>query len=206
MDLSRAGFHVLRFDYSCMGNSWGEFGQASASRWVHDIGAAIHELSNRSRTPAISLVGLRLGAALAYQAVRDSRVKHLLLWDPVANGREYLERLRKLQARTHAEEAAPPVNATEELLGYFYAASLVADLERLDLTAAEPQCERISLVLSEETPGATPLRDYLALRAPRPAVQLVPTRSGWDDDTYTLSLTLHQARRAVVDLLRRASS
>jgi len=173
---------------------------------VSDIGAAIQELSNRSNTPVISLVGLRLGAALAYQALRDSRVKHLLLWDPVANGHEYLERLRRLQARTHTEGPATSANTTEELLGYFYPAGLVADLERLDLTAADPQCDRISLVLSEETPGATPLRDYLTLRSQRLAVRLVPIRSGWDDDTYTLSLTLHHARRAVVDFLRRASS
>jgi alpha/beta superfamily hydrolase/acyl carrier protein len=205
MDLSRAGFHVLRFDYSCMGSSWGAFEQARASRWVHDVTTAIRELSDRSHTSTISLVGLRLGAAIAYQAANDSQVKHLLLWDPVANGREYMERLRVLQARTHTEPPRARSGAIEELLGYFYPSSLVAELERLDLTTAEPQRGRVSLVLSEESPGATQLREHLALGARRPAVQLVPARSGWDDDNYTLSLTLHQARRAVVDLLGRGS-
>jgi hypothetical protein len=117
-----------------------------------------------------------------------------------------MDRLRGLKARTHTEGISTPANATEELLGYFYPAGLVADLERLDLTAAEPQCHRISLVLSEETPGATRLREYLAVRTRRPTVRLVTTRAGWDDDNYSRSLTLSEARRAVVDLLGRVAS
>jgi pimeloyl-ACP methyl ester carboxylesterase len=202
-DLARAGFHVLRFDYSCLGNSWGEFEEASASRWVRDVGTAIRELSDRSATSTISLVGLRLGGALAYQAASDARVKHLVLWDPVADGREYIGQLRRMQARIRPEPPGPSGQAIEELLGYFYPAHLVAELERLDLAAFEPRCERLSLLLSEETPAATRLQQHLKRHGPQPVVQSVTTRGEWDDDDYTRHLLLHQARRAVVDLLGR---
>jgi pimeloyl-ACP methyl ester carboxylesterase len=206
LDLSKAGFHVLRFDYSCVGNSWGSFEQASASRWVRDIDAAVRELSGRLNTSSISLVGLRLGAALAYRATRQAHVRQLVLWDPVADGREYMTRLRALQARTHKQDCDPAGNAGEELLGYDYSPALVRELECLDLTVETPGCDRVSVVLTEETPGANRLRESLAQRATRPAVQLVATRTGWDDETYDRSLTLHEARRAVADLLERVLS
>src|SRR5688572_20567272 len=35
--LIQAGYHVMRFDYSCLGDSWGTFEQARVGQWVADI-------------------------------------------------------------------------------------------------------------------------------------------------------------------------
>ena len=77
--LNRAGFHVLRFDYSCTGDSAGEGVDARVSKWVDDVGWAIEELQDTAMVDRVSLVGLRWGATLAALAAR---------------GREDLDRLK----------------------------------------------------------------------------------------------------------------
>src|SRR4051794_40238740 len=70
-ELMRAGLHVFCFDYSCHGDSWGTFEQASVSRWVADVATAAQELADNSGVSNLSVVGLRLGATLAYLAARE---------------------------------------------------------------------------------------------------------------------------------------
>lgn len=201
-DLSRVGFHVLRFDYSCMGHSWGEFEDASVARWEEDVGAAIRELAGRSGVAAVSLVGLRLGASLAYRATRRTPVRHLVLWDPVSGGREYVGQLRRMQRQ--GAQGDTPGAPVEELLGYFYPAGLVGELEQIDLAAVAPRCDRTSLLLSEDSPGTTRLLERLAGRGPRPAIESVTNHERWGDaNAHHLQLLLPQARRAVVNLLVR---
>ena len=202
-ELSRAGFHVLRFDYSCLGNSWGEFEEASASRWVRDIGAAIGELYVRSSSSTISLVGLRLGGALAYLAGHDPKVKHVLLWDPVSDGADYLTQLRRMQSRIRRKTRDSKRQKPEELLGYYYSSDLIAELERIDLAAAEPKSFRLSLVFSEDALCSTKFREQLALRLQSPTMEGASVRSGWEDDDFTRHRLLQMGRRLVLDLLGR---
>ncbi len=200
-DLARAGFHVLRFDYSCLGNSWGAFEQASLAQWVRDVGVAVQELADRCGAPVVSLVGLRLGAALAYLAACESRVDHLVLWDPVADGRRYLAQLRQMHARIHPGGCSIQ-ESVEELLGYGYPAGLVTELERLDLTTADPLCGRISLLLSDGSTDPASLRTQLSTRGPAPSIRAVGEPAAWENaDTFDNPILLHAARRAVIDRL-----
>jgi esterase/lipase len=59
-ELRKAGLHVFRFDYSCLGDSWGTFEQASVSQWIADVKAALQELADNSGVSSLSVVGLRL--------------------------------------------------------------------------------------------------------------------------------------------------
>src|SRR5262245_41582517 len=63
--LARDGFQVLRFDYSCTGDSQGDVRDGRLEHWVEDIAMAADELKDAGGVRKVSLVGLRLGAMLA---------------------------------------------------------------------------------------------------------------------------------------------
>jgi hypothetical protein len=204
--LMRAGFHVFRFDYSGLGNSWGAFEQAGLDRWLADIGAAAQELADNAGLASVSAVGLRLGGTLACLALQN--VDHLLLWDPVLDGSAYVRQLRGMQAQLqHTWPSAPPCTpgaAFEDLFGYRYAGALIEQLEQVNLSAAPPpQARRISLLLSTDPTGWAALRSHWAQQPLRIDVRWTPEASVWDRALdYAEPALLATARQAVVDLLQ----
>ena len=81
----------LRFDYRGTGDSPGEFGEATPEQWVEDIVAAARHLRDYYHVGTVGLLGLRLGGALALQAVAaDAPADFLILWEPVLSGKQYL--------------------------------------------------------------------------------------------------------------------
>ena len=120
-DLCRAGFHVLRFDYSCTGDSWGEFEQATAERWIDDIRVAIVELRDTSGVERVSLVGMRVAASLARAAAEGEDVRRVIEWEPIT-GSAFVESLRRMRT--------PDADA-EALFGYRYRSTLIDGLMRL---------------------------------------------------------------------------
>jgi alpha/beta superfamily hydrolase len=85
--LSKAGFHVLRFDYYGTGDSSGDSHEGSPRRWCEDINAAISELKEMTGAVRISLIGLRFGANLAAQVAARTPgvIDSLALWEPLAD-------------------------------------------------------------------------------------------------------------------------
>jgi exosortase A-associated hydrolase 2 len=141
--LAGSGFGVLRFDYRGCGDSAGESHQASLSDWLDDIAAATSELRARDGSRRICLVGLRLGATLGMMVgARGGNIDSMILWDPVVEGRPYLEEIRSIDA-VHREElgynggAAAKgllVEDCSEILGFAFADKTLAEIEQLDLT------------------------------------------------------------------------
>lgn len=66
-DLSRLGFAVLRFDFTGLGASGGEFGNTSFSSNVDDLVAAAAYMADRGEAPSI-LIGHSLGGAAVLAA------------------------------------------------------------------------------------------------------------------------------------------
>ncbi|MEM7392199.1 MAG: alpha/beta hydrolase, partial [Verrucomicrobiota bacterium] len=60
--LSKAGFPVLRFDYSGNGDSGGESDKVELGHWLNDLSTAIDEVRRQSGRRRICIIGLRLGA------------------------------------------------------------------------------------------------------------------------------------------------
>jgi pimeloyl-ACP methyl ester carboxylesterase len=83
--LSKAGYHVLRFDYYGTGDSAGDSDKGNPDRWCDDIGVAMSELRDMTGATKITLIGLRLGANLAARvSVRDPlQIESLVLWEPL---------------------------------------------------------------------------------------------------------------------------
>jgi alpha/beta superfamily hydrolase len=84
--LSKAGLHVLRFDYYGTGDSAGDSDEGSPDRWCDDIEAAISELRDMTGATQMNLIGMRFGANLAAQvaARHPHELEGLVLWEPLA--------------------------------------------------------------------------------------------------------------------------
>lgn len=151
--LARAGFHALRFDYHGIGDSSGEVGAGQFDRWIDDIALAAHELFEISGVEDLTIVGLRMGAALAIEALaeRDIKATSLVLWDPVVSGSEYLSTLEKIQAELASKRGAP-LQPTDELLGARFPQDLRAAIQEIDLSkrTSMPNAKSVALVVSED--------------------------------------------------------
>lgn len=95
VDLARKGYHVLRFDLFGMGDSEGESSEATLAQWEEDVRTAARLLMQRSGAQTITSVGVRMGAPVLIGAELDC-CNHLILWDPVCSGVEFLTHLDQL--------------------------------------------------------------------------------------------------------------
>jgi uncharacterized protein len=165
------GSAVLRFDYSCTGDSAGAAEDSRIERWVADVGCAVDELRSRSGIDRLCLVGLRLGASIAFRAAIDrDGIDSLVLWDPVVDGVAHLAELRSLQHQllrfgNVSTRNSPGDPASGEVLGFPLPAALANDIGMIDLVAQEPpNLERILLIESGDTTQTGALISRLAER------------------------------------------
>lgn len=92
--LGKRGYPVMRFDYFATGDSAGLCEEASIHQWVEDIHTASEEFRYLANIETVSLVGLRLGAALAAKASeRQGAFNRVVLWDPVLSGQQYCDEI-----------------------------------------------------------------------------------------------------------------
>jgi alpha-beta hydrolase superfamily lysophospholipase len=137
MQLVGRGWHVLRFDYSGCGDSYGN-GPSGPDAWAQDLRLATRELRERAGTIRLALIGLRLGASLAASVAPNVQpLDKLILWDPVVNGPDYL---RELDEFRHAAALSPAYRRNIERfgqndrgVGYNLAPEILQSIGRLDL-------------------------------------------------------------------------
>ncbi len=187
--LAASGLHVLRFDYGGTGDSDGCMSGSSLSDWEADIATAIDELKETSDLAKVSLVGLRLGAALAARvAVRRPRdIDLLVLWDPVIDGATYVD---ELFASESARRGGPPLRrgaasgGGHEILGYPFTEALERDLRTVDTIATLRQARaRIAMITSAPDPAGARLNAARAEAGEAPAVvEYQPGESVWVSD------------------------
>jgi alpha-beta hydrolase superfamily lysophospholipase len=218
--LSRAGHHVLRFDPRGLGDSWGDTADGGVQPWCEDIDLALLELVRRSPTDRVSVVGLRVGGALAASSLArrgpaPPAVRTLVLWDPVLSGREFLQVAQDFEEKflndpyrfpERAGTAPQPRRVSgDHLLGYPYPEAVRTSLERLDLTRLDPwPSARTSIVLSR--PWSTCEEWIGRLRASGRAVEcevVEGTDGAWEDYAQH-EKTLRPGRlvSAIVETLR----
>lgn len=140
--LADAGYHVLRFDYSGMGDSAGDFEDATPARWTDDINTAIAEVKDLGQVSRVGLIGLRYGAALAAQvAAQHPDVDQLVLWDPVTDGRAFLAEIGAGRPLESEAVDACGVAITPEFRGEIECVSIEAfalPLPRTLIVATDP--------------------------------------------------------------------
>lgn len=149
--LAKEGFHVLRFDYSCTGDSAGESSEANISQWTEDVTAAARELQDSASVRRVSIVAMRLGAPLAARACsRGLRLEDMVFWEPVVSGRKYLSELDRAQELSLLWQRFPESNIrkADELLGYPMSPHLRSSISEIDLLVEDLGSPRRLLLVS----------------------------------------------------------
>lgn len=96
--LVNEGVAVLRFDYYGTGDSAGDSADVDWERCIADTVAAAAELRKRSGIDQIFAFGARLGGSIALASAAQARFAGVVAWDPVLDGRAYVEQLDALQS------------------------------------------------------------------------------------------------------------
>jgi pimeloyl-ACP methyl ester carboxylesterase len=110
--LSRAGCDVLRFDYFGTGDSNGADDQVDLAGFARDLVVAHEELVRRTGVTRVNWMGMRLGASVVQIAAAASPAlpARLILWDPVFDGRDYLDLLRRRHLEWQTADEDPITN------------------------------------------------------------------------------------------------
>ncbi len=153
--LAAAGYGVLQVDLHGCGDSSGDFVDARWDGWKRDLHAASAWLDARLGQP-LTLLGLRLGAALALDFAREAAraPATLVLWQPVLTGQGFMTQFLRLRiaadmlaggdgnqsrAGIPALRAALARGETVEVAGYELHPELVRAIDALDPTVLAPR-------------------------------------------------------------------
>jgi len=175
--LARNGVDVLRFDYLGTGDSAGESTEISIVGAAGDTVVAIDELRDIAQVREVTLIGLRLGAAIAAHAAARQSVKGLVLWDPVSDGRGFKQALEAKATQVLTAEGGLEVE------GFPFPARLQHELTRLSPTSFGPAPSRVMLVVSEDLEGHRRLANELSASGTEVELTILPNPPCWTKQT-----------------------
>ncbi len=192
--LSKAGWHVLRFDYYGCGDSAGESDEGDVDQWRSDVVTAIEQVRLDHGLAKDSLIGLRLGATLAtLVASQRNDIDQLVLWDPILDGKGYLEEQSASHRAWLARRAElgwdPPKQDDEvsQVLGFPLTNGMRKTLEEIDLLKLSKHPARDVLIIrADENEGARHLEAHLRVLDCDVEYQCLPEAKIW------LHLTMSQ--------------
>ena len=131
--LAAAQFHTLRFDYFGSGDSYGESEEVRVERWVEDTVIAVEELMDNADIDEITLVGMRLGGAVAAKAIANEiEVDNLVLWDPVIDGHAYLKEYLTLAGFADEQHGAILRSNLIEILGFPLPLAMTDEIKKIE--------------------------------------------------------------------------
>ena len=200
--LSRAGAHVMRFDYHATGDSLGTVQGMSVERWRDDVGTAVRELQELCQADKVTLVGLRFGAALALLAgEQNEAVEHVVLWDPIVDGAAYITELEAKHVTEQRGRGGPTgTEGTIGVNGFPLPAPLRAQIAGIDLRAWTPvRPLRVDVVVSSEQPAWKQLGEHLAGLPGGGRYELAPSDGDWGEaDEFGSALIPQQIIQSVI--------
>ena len=215
--LSRAGLDVLRFDPYGTGDSAGDDEDGDFEGWSQDVARAHDELVHRSRTTHVTWLGARLGGSLALRtsASVTGCTLALLLWDPILDGRSYLQHLRAKHIEAlelsygptgpawREQANANPSAFSNEAIGFGVSPALRAQLAALGPDMLHPP-QGIGVDLLGD-PADSVLKNWLDATAVRGSnVRFVPMVHEFDwtaEEALNTALVPSQVLRQCISLL-----
>lgn len=182
--LAKAGFHVLRFDYYGTGDSSGSSEEWHLAQSCEDVSMAVEELKSLSGNTRVSLVGLRLGAAIA-SSVASLNIEELVLWDPVVSGRDYVVSQKSMHQKMLTDPDRFSIHrqgeGENELLGFSFSEEACSEIEGLDLKEDFlAQAKRIFIVGSDAKDEYQALYDVLQNTGANVEYRVIDDAGNWD--------------------------
>lgn len=201
--LTRAGAHVLRFDYTGTGDSFGQPDAGGIDGYVGDIRAACREMLELSSATSVTLVGLRFGATLAaLSADVEEVVSHVALWDPIVDGKDYVSALEATHiADKTGRRESTETSGTIGVNGFPVSPGLRREIAALDLRKWVPQRSfKVDLVVSSEQPAWIDFGASVQNFSGGGRYTLSPSAGGWGEaDAFGSALIPQQIIQSVVD-------
>lgn len=200
--LAANGFAVLQFDLMGCGESSHDFVDATWDAWLQDAQRALDWLDQQlppETSGPLWLWGLRVGALLACATATQRLQKqpngslHLLLWQPVASGRQQLQQFMRLHAAAQwlggaSTGEAPPLALAAGrpalVAGYSLSPALANGLESATLELPDTTTGRVvwlELVNSSSQPHPMPPSPWSQRQAER------WQGAGWRVETQTVT-------------------
>lgn len=189
--LSKKGFHVLRFDYYGTGDSGGDGEEVSFQQWQSDIDMAVEELKDTAAVNSVTIIGLRLGAALAlnYAKQNAQAVDRVVLWDPVVRGIDYMDEV--LQSNNSdlepvkTDQSIPHGVMPSDTIGIngFPLTPLMADeLAKIDLlSTATIEVKNVLSIFSHEREEFYKLGSVLSSNVENFTEKHIPSAGNWNE-------------------------
>ena len=201
LQLARAGHHVLRFDYRGTGDSAGEYAAHGPVDWKQDIHSAVDECRRVSGRKPLCVIGLRLGATLAAQAVAEREdVERLVLYAPVVDGKSLLGEWKRDQAEYERRiNRATRRGTADEVLGFRLSDTFRSALNALALPESFPALHR-ALILSEHSrdKGVFRLGQALAGNGASVSVEPMDAPAIWRQEPLEANVPFKLLRRIAV--------
>ena len=198
--LARHGFPVVRFDFSGAGDSSGDGALMSVAAWQDDLAYAIDEVGKRGQVKRFALIGLRLGATIAWQvSLRRTDLDLLVMWEPVVDGGRYVRELRRLEASWLADPARSGTvdarMAPGQLLGFPFPPRFEQELATLDLAAGLLPASAHVIALYDAVPciDEAPWRERLVAKYGAPSSAVLPSGAGWNEPAAIHTAVYSQA-------------
>jgi pimeloyl-ACP methyl ester carboxylesterase len=200
--LSRSGFDCLRFDWFGVGDSSGELRDATIDRWRADLAAAAQELRDSSGVRTISMVGLRMGGAIATLAAKTIKPKNLVLWDPIVSGKTYIDALKRVTATVTTDGIRywnPNPNKavqSHELVGFDFGEKLIAEVEQQiaidtpDVIASIPTSTNVRVLSSCDDREVDAFVEHARSKHPGILTHRTDVRVSWVDHSDVEELFL----------------
>lgn len=202
--LAKRGYHVFRFDYFGTGDSAGESGAGSLEQWQKDLKSAIQELKETADVSRVSVVGLRLGGAIAFNGIleRDD-VHRLVMWDPVTQGSAFVEELLGAGGEDPERRRAElERHGSVGILGFPLKTEMVQELKQLDILEANIDAipvEKIYLVVSHEQPSFQQFAEKLSKVHPASKYECIPADGRWNEvDNFGSALVPQEIIQGIV--------
>jgi pimeloyl-ACP methyl ester carboxylesterase len=146
--IAMQGIPTLRFDWHGTGDSAG--GDADPSRratWHDNVRDAIGWMRTHLKCRRISVVGLRMGAMLAVEALANESLESLVLWAPVACGKTYMRQMRAIEQMAESRPRPPYAAAGDvEAAGFLITEETAEQITAANLFQLQTDCDRVLVV------------------------------------------------------------
>lgn len=196
--LAESGYNVLRFDYFGTGDSSGGREDGDLDTWYEDASLAVDELRDMSGASRVTVFGLRLGAQIAWRLAADrGDVDAVVMWDPVVDGKQYLEALVSAQFEIDRWWLSPgngkrridlSKRGTVDLLGFPMTDAMRATIEKI--TPADyrrPTKSRVFTFYSRVDPDEAALRESFEAAQTTLMSQTMIGQTPWRDDEAAIA-------------------
>lgn len=185
--LARAGSFTFRFDYYGTGDSEGDTEAGDVESWLTDIGAAVEEAKKAKGVARVTLLGLRFGASLAaLAAAARTDVDRLVLWEPVVDGRKFLDQgmadHRAWRDTYHTWRMMPPSSTRDdgsELLGFPITLAMRGSISAVDLFRLPRTAARILVVERDPSTEGARLAAHLGVLGAQIDHEVIPEAEAW---------------------------